>query len=367
MNEWATNKLISAKTVQEAKDALSAGANLHFKKGDAKRTPIMLILKNKAPYEVINFVVSEDPSIVNELDGDDTLPVVYALRYMAKPAVTELLINETTNIDQQDTKGDTPLICAFRHGAKDNIKRLLINKTKNIDAQSKGMLTYRNGHVSEIPKGRTALMEGCRSGCNAERLYVLIENGANVNAKDKNDCTALMYAAKNGRTGITYVLIYTGAKLDLKDNNGCTALMWAAIKGHKDIVDSLIKAGAKLDLQDKYGRTALMYVAKNGCATETLDALIKNGANVNAEDKQGWTSLWYAVYHDDKGTVRYLLQKGAIVDLNKKDKSNMRILNYTSSFPDPSIRQLLLTYAQKQSNNKLHNLGAKQANMNVKS
>ena len=264
MNEWATNKLISAKTVQEAKDALSAGANLHFKREYTKITPIMLMLKNKAPYEVINFVVSVDPSIVNELDADDTLPVVYALRYMAKPAVTELLINKTTNIDQQDTRGDTPLIYAFRHGAKHKIKKLLVNKTKNIDAQSRNNEIY-NSYFGMVPGGRTALMEACRSGCN----------------------------------------------------------------------------------------------------TEALDALIKKGANVNAEDEYGWTPLWYAVYHGNVATVKYLLKNGAIVDLNKKDKYRFYwyipkgILSYTGK--SATIRQLLLEYAQKQSNNKLHDLVAKQA------
>ena len=263
MNETANNKLIRAKTVQQVKDALSAGASLHHR-GIWGQTPIMAMLANKAPYEVIKYVVSIDPSIVNEFDNSDEMPVMYALRYGAKPAVTELLIHNMNDVDRTDLCGATPLIYAFRHGAKHKIKKLLVNKTKNIDAQSRDNEIY-NSYFGIVPGGRTALMEACRSGCN----------------------------------------------------------------------------------------------------TEALDALIKKGANVNAEDEYGWTPLWYAVYHGNVATVKYLLANGAIVDLNKKDKYRFYwyipkgILGYTGK--SATIRQLLLEYAQKQSNQKLHDLVAKQA------
>gem|GEM_PF-5170500 len=117
-----------------------------------------------------------------------------------------------------------------------------------------------------------------------------------------------------------------------------------------------------------------MEACRGGCNTGALDALIQKGANVNAEDDYGWTSLWYAVYHGNVATVKYLLAKGAIVDLNKKDKykDNIFRLIYNSSraerIPDEfaTIRQLLLEQAQKQSNNKLHDLVAKQADRTMK-
>lgn len=270
MNQTANDKLIMAKTVKEAKDALSEGADLH-KKGLCGETPIMVMLKNKTPYEVINFVVNMDPSIVNEIDDDKRLPVMYALRYGAKPAVTELLIDKTNDINQKDEYGATPLIYAFRHGAKWCIKVSLIYETDDIEAKSKtdSWLPYESYHV--LTNDRTALMYACRCGASMDSIRLLRERGANVNAEDSN----------------------------------------------------------------------------------------------------GWTPLWYAVYHGNVAIVKCLLANGAIVDLNKKDKSyfHHNILYYVGyhvSEKFDTIKQLLLEHAQKQSNQKAHDLVAKQTRTRIK-
>jgi uncharacterized protein len=60
--------------------------------------------------------------------------------------------------------------------------------------------------------------------------------------------TALIRAAKGGRTEIANSLIAAGALLDVKDEYQSTALIWAARGGHSEIAVSLIAAGASLDV-----------------------------------------------------------------------------------------------------------------------
>ncbi|MGC8923596.1 MAG: ankyrin repeat domain-containing protein [Candidatus Micrarchaeia archaeon] len=54
---------------------------------------------------------------------------------------------------------------------------------------------------------------------------------------------ALMYAARDGRTEIVKLLLEKGADVNAKDILGLTALRYAAENGHKDVVELLKKAG----------------------------------------------------------------------------------------------------------------------------
>ena len=60
-------------------------------------------------------------------------------------------------------------------------------------------------------------------------MRILIDKGADVNAKNKNGATALILAADKGNAEIVSFLIDKGADVNAKDGNG-TALMLAANK-----------------------------------------------------------------------------------------------------------------------------------------
>ena len=97
--------------------------------------------------------------------------------------------------------------------------------------------------------GMTALMEASRSWpTNPEGAKLLLRNGADVNAKQRDGMTALMWACMEKRLDIVKLLLRNGADLNTaKDRDGKTALMWAkqSWKGGVE-VERLLKAyGAK--------------------------------------------------------------------------------------------------------------------------
>ena len=53
------------------------------------------------------------------------------------------------------------------------------------------------------------------------------------------------------------MLIEKGADVDAKNNDGGTALHWAALNEHIDIAKILIENGANINAKDKDGETAL--------------------------------------------------------------------------------------------------------------
>jgi cytohesin len=75
----------------------------------------------------------------------------------------------------------------------------------------------------------------------AERL---IAEGADVNAKDKRDKTALHCAISKD---VAELLIAKGADMNAKDDTGWTPLHDAVFSGHKDVVELLIAKGADVN------------------------------------------------------------------------------------------------------------------------
>jgi len=120
--------------------------------------------------------------------------------------------------------------------------------------------------------GKTFLILAAMYG-NVATVKYLIEKGADVNAKDDSDATALMYAAWSYTIGntaneidrrqsiIAQELIKAKADVNAQDNKGKTALMFAAREGHTFIAQELINAKANINAQDKEGKTALYYAA----------------------------------------------------------------------------------------------------------
>ncbi len=70
------------------------------------------------------------------------------------------------------------------------------------------------------------LFEAAKNG-DAGGVKALLDKGANVNAKERDDMTPLMAAAINGRVDVVKLMIGRGADVNARDAKGRTALKWA--------------------------------------------------------------------------------------------------------------------------------------------
>ena len=114
-----------------------------------------------------------------------------------------------------------------------------------------------------------------------DRIKRLIREGADINARDRYAQTALMIAARNGRTSLVGFLVDQGAELNHTAKCHLTALMLAVINDHIDIVRTLVRAGANLEIQGTgppgfHAKTA-MDLAKVQGQPDLIDALRPSG------------------------------------------------------------------------------------------
>lgn len=97
-------------------------------------------------------------------------------------------------------------------------------------------------------------------------IKFLLENGADVNTKDKRNFTLLMYCAQFGDLTLISLVLSYGAKVNVKDLSGFTALDYAIQKNNLEAVVMLVENGADitdesymLALENKYKRIIIYF------------------------------------------------------------------------------------------------------------
>lgn len=88
-------------------------------------------------------------------------------------------------------------------------------------------------------------------GNHVEVVSLLLEHKPNVNALDKDGCTALAIACREGHHEIANALLNAGAYVNIQDRTGDTNLIHAVKGGHRGVVESLLKKYADVDIAGK--------------------------------------------------------------------------------------------------------------------
>jgi ankyrin repeat protein len=142
----------------------------------------------------------------------------------------------------------------------------------------------------------------------------LLARGADANARNSLESTALSAAAATGQVPIVEALLRAGAKLDASTPYGTgTALAAAAATGSVPVVKLLLARGADVQAARPDGVTVLMYAALNG-SEEIVRELLRRKVDVNAKDNDGATALIDAARGDHPEAGRLLLSSGASID-----------------------------------------------------
>lgn len=191
-------------------------------------------------------------------DGETTGSFFRAVRRDSDMAVASAL-KKGVSPNLQDAKGNTGLHVALLEGMPVAAAELL--KAPQLDVN-----VLNNAGESIL------MMAALKSHVDVART--LIERGAAIN---KDGWTPLHYAATGGNTDIMNMLLDKGAQLDARSPNGTTPLMMAARYGSTKAVELLLQKGADPKLTNEQKLTALDF-ARLGQRPDAIKILEKLAA-----------------------------------------------------------------------------------------
>ena len=110
------------------------------------------------------------------------------------------------------------------------------------------------------------------------------ERISNPDEKDNSGKTLLMKAAQAGNVEKIRQLLYSNANVNLKDNDGWTALMYAVRYSESyECVEELLQAGADSTIRNNYGSSAIILSA---CYNKNSKILKKLFEKYKSSDKE---------------------------------------------------------------------------------
>ena len=323
---------------------VNAGARFNDPQGDYNIRPIDIAKQNKFNEIIKILETALAAQLFNAIDDDDVEAVNEAIEAGADvnardvdgktalmsaaegghTAIVKALIDKGANIEAVDNEGNTALILAERGGHSATAKVITDALTEKIaiEANNKLQEAIASNNLAAIEEaiseganleskdekhGLTPLMQTTHRG-HAGGVAILLEAGADVNAKTKTGYTALMASSWKDSPEIVETLIDKGADVNYQDNDGWTALMRAAYWNKGEIVKTLLGKGADVDAKNNKGVTALMFAAYFGHKAIVQD-LLGRGADKDVESDKGQTALLLAVGEGHQGVVEILVTK----------------------------------------------------------
>lgn len=197
---------------------------------------------------------------VNASSYDGRTPLLIAASRLGCNAVVKLLLDRGANLAVKSPSlvgYATPLAEAARFG-DDSLLHMLIDRGAAV--RNAGLAAFANANRAKCEKCLETLTEHADRNAltmsavllsppfgDGHAVNMLVDKGAEPNARDPLGHTLLMLAASSDVVGVDGVrlLIERGADVNAKDPAGRTALDFAKQRGSTAVVDLLVKAGCK--------------------------------------------------------------------------------------------------------------------------
>nr|XP_054605336.1 ankyrin-3 isoform X23 [Nothobranchius furzeri] len=284
------------------KELVTNGANVNAQSQNGFTPLYMAAQENHL--DVVQFLLDNgsSQSIATE---DGFTPLAVALQQGHDQVVSLLLEN--------DTKGKVRLPALHIAARKDDTKAaaLLLQNDHNADVESKMMVNRTT------ESGFTPLHIAAHYG-NINVATLLLNRGAAVDFKARNDITPLHVASKRGNTNMVRLLLERGAKIDARTKDGLTPLHCGARSGHEQVVEMLLNRGAPILSKTKNGLSPL-HMATQGDHLNCVQLLLHHEVPVDDVTNDYLTALHVAAHCGH--------YKVAKVILDKKANPNAKALN----------------------------------------
>ena len=246
-------------------------------------------------------------------------PLLYAARD-GRLDIVQILVAANADVNQAEANGITPLVDAITNNHVD-VARFLIDHGADVNASD----WYGRTPLWSAVETRNQDFDADTQVNSIDRapfvelIKVLIERGANVNARTKEVPPFKRH------------FLHVTGSLSWVDFTGQTPFVTAALAGDVTVMRLLLDHGADPKIPTFQGTTALMAAAGiNWVFYQTYDegpkALLEAvqlcyqlGMDVNAVNSMGLTALHGAANRGSDDIIKFLVEKGATLDAKDKE------------------------------------------------
>ena len=337
---------------------LSAGANRTIEDADGD-TWIHYAIYGNCSKEVLQSIIDQGAD-VNATNNNNSTALIQASSKGNIDAIN-VLLSAGANMAIQNVVDNTWIHCAIFGNCSKEVLQSIIDQGADVNARNNQnitalMLASRKGNIDamnvllsaganrtiEDADGDTWIHYAIYGNCSKEVLQSIIDQGADVNATNKNNTTALMLASEKGNIDAMNVLLRAGADRTIEDAEGDTWIH-CAIHGNcsKEVLQSQIDQGADVNATNKTKTTALMLASRRE-NINAMNVLIYAGAVRTIEDINGDSWIHYAIHRDcSKDVLQSIIDQGA--DVNARNKKNITALMLACEKGNVDAMNLLIT------------------------
>ena len=217
----------------------------------------------------------------------------------------------TTTSIQMKTRKSFPTTL----GLSEIIDRKKIMKEVNNELEKKGKYKPELTLIQKQELNKQFIEECAKESYDLEKIKELLNKGVNINTRDKENMTALIWASREGNIEIVkFLLDNSQIKINEKNINGWTALIYASLNKSTEITTLLLN-DSRTEINEKTiaGGTALILACEHK-RLENVKLLLKHPKiKVNEKNDGGWTALSRTIKYGYYDIISLLIDAGAEV------------------------------------------------------
>lgn len=267
-------------------------------------------LLEKVDSNVIKYLLSLEGNPVDKKTHDSRIYLHWAA-YAGHQEMVNYLLDASSSVSQPDSHGYTPLAFAANAGIK-NLDIYKAFKKHGVNLQNE-----------KSENGAGLLLLVAASLENEKELNEFLELGLSLNTIDNDGNNIFHYAARKGNIPFLEILIDNGVDHRAVNKNGGNAILMASrgARGHENGLEFykyLEAKGIAVNVVGDYGRNPLHAIALRTNDVALLDFFIDHGVDINLQDDGGDSPFMNAANSNSLKIVEHLYKKVNQIDAQDK-------------------------------------------------